>query len=67
MSRNFVNIDWQLPVGADGNIRDWTALQCAILLDIRDELRKINEILRYRPNDTVADNLLTMKKPHGGE
>jgi len=60
MSRKFANVNWELPTCDDGRIRDWTALQCAILMDIRDELRQINEILRYRPADTTADNLLTM-------
>jgi hypothetical protein len=60
MSRKFANVNWDLPADDHGHIRDWTALQAAILMDIRDELRKINEILRYRPADTTADNLLTM-------
>jgi len=58
----FANVTWELPKDEQGRIANWTEIQVALLMDIRNELRQLNEILRYRPPDTGADNLLTIRK-----
>ena len=34
--------NWSLPTNSNGNIRDWTLVQVALLMDLRDELKKLN-------------------------
>jgi hypothetical protein len=41
----FENINWKVPTTATGAILDWDAVQLAILMDIRRELRRLNRIL----------------------
>lgn len=37
--------DWLLPTTADGRIESWQAVQIAVLMDLRDELKKLNSLL----------------------
>ncbi len=45
MDTRFKNIVWQLPVAADGGIKTWEAVNVAVLMDIRDELKRLNYLL----------------------
>lgn len=41
----FKDAEWNLPPGETrGSIGHWNALQSAILMDIRDELKKLNRV-----------------------
>jgi hypothetical protein len=64
MSRDFANQNWTIRKNASGDPESFTSVAAllAVLMDIREELRQINEILRYRPADTAADNLLTIER-----
>lgn len=39
------NADWQLPTDDNGSIGTWQAVSIAVLMDIRDELQKLNALL----------------------
>ena len=41
----FKDISWDLPADARGNIAHWRAMEIAALMDIRDELKKLNVLL----------------------
>lgn len=41
----FKNVDWDLPQEASGSIVSWDALHAALMMDIRDELKKLNALL----------------------
>jgi hypothetical protein len=43
-SGRFKNIDWDL-ANENGNIGSWEHVAIAVLMDIRDELRRINRTL----------------------
>lgn len=45
----FKNKDWALPVAESGKIATWDAVKIAVLMDIRDELQKMNALL-HCPN-----------------
>jgi hypothetical protein len=47
----FKDVQWNLPVGESGKILTWEALHVAVLMDIRDELKDLNRLLRC-PNFT---------------
>ena len=49
----YAHRDWSLPE----TLGDWTQVQVAVLMDIRDELKKINSIL-YCPNFTGIPRVL---------
>lgn len=38
------NVEWNLSRSADGTVQ-WEAIQVAVLMDIRDELQRLNRIL----------------------
>ncbi len=44
MRAKFVNADWDL-ANADGKIESWERVGIAVLMDIRDELQKLNRLL----------------------
>ena len=41
----FENVEWDLPKNADGGIKSWDAVKVAVLMDIRDELKRLNGVL----------------------
>ena len=45
MARKFINVQWDLPSDANGRIATWQAMEIAMLMDIRDELQKLNHLL----------------------
>jgi hypothetical protein len=67
----FENIDWDLPSapGAPNKIATWEAAKIAVLMDIRDELKKLNRLL-HCPNfmaiprklDAIHKELPTRRK-----
>ena len=44
-NRRFGHVDWSLPLNTGGGIRDWDAVNIALLMDIRDELKQLNSVL----------------------
>jgi len=42
--RRFKNVSWNLPVDGRGAIATWDAVKLAVLMDIRDELQKLNRV-----------------------
>ena len=42
MSRRHSNIEWQQPF----DLKDWSQVQIALLMDLRDELQRLNALLR---------------------
>jgi len=39
------NGNWRLPTDAKGRIETWQAVEVAVLMDIRDELQRLNGLL----------------------
>lgn len=49
MARTHKDIAWDLPTTERGALTDWQKVEIAVLMDIRDELKELNETLRcYR-------------------
>lgn len=47
--RKHKDVDWTLPTSQTGALTDWQKVEVAVLMDIRDQLRELNETLRcYR-------------------
>lgn len=44
-SKRFENRNWTFPVNSEGNITEWEHVSIAVLMDIRDELQKLNRVL----------------------
>jgi hypothetical protein len=55
--RDFANADWTIRKTPEGNPDHITSVAAllAVLMDIREELRRLNETLYVRPPDTIAD------------
>jgi predicted metalloenzyme YecM len=70
MNTRFKNVSWPLPTEKDGRIQSWEAVQIAILMDIRDELQRLNSLLHCH-NFTgipatlrgISKKLATPRKP----
>jgi len=45
----FKGTNWEFPATDEGRIENWSLVQMAILRDIRDELKRLNELLYMRP------------------
>ena len=46
----FKDTDWNLPLGSDGrSVETWEQACLAVLMDVRDELKRLNAAL-YCPN-----------------
>lgn len=63
----FKDQDWKLPVNERGNLSSWDLVPIAVLMDIRDELKKLNRVFECpnfialpRKLDAIAKNT---KKP----
>ncbi len=41
----FKDVDWRLPEGTNGNAADWSTARLAVLMDIRDELKRLNNTM----------------------
>lgn len=61
--RDFPNLDWQIK-DSEGKIVYLQSVSAllAVLMDIREELRRMNEVLYYRPPDTVVDIVRTLSE-----
>lgn len=57
--RDFANVDWPVNKDAEGRPLNAGEVHLAVLLDIREELRRLNETLYMRPPDTIADIVTT--------
>lgn len=43
--RKHKNVDWNIPTGTNGAPLTWADVRTALLMDIRDELKQLNETL----------------------
>ena len=50
------NSNWQ-PGDANGNVTTWERVQVAVLLDLRDELQKLNRLLHCHNFTTIPSVL----------
>lgn len=41
----FKDVNWDLPTTPEGGIKTWEAVQIAVMMDIRDELKRLNGTL----------------------
>jgi hypothetical protein len=65
------NKGWNLPTSAEGRIESWDMVKIAVLMDIRDELQRLNTLL-YCKNFTglpftlkqIDKNTRKRKKKH---
>lgn len=39
-------VSWKLPTNPNGTLESWTYVPIAVLMDIRDELQSLNQLLR---------------------
>ena len=51
------NYNWDLPTMPDGQITEWNLVPIAVLMDIRDELQKLNSLLHCK-NFIAIPNIL---------
>lgn len=49
MDNRHKNKNWELPTDNNGRIQTWDYVKLAVLMDIRDELQKLNALL-HCPN-----------------
>jgi len=45
----FANVNWSVPITSSGAVETWEQVQLTVLMDIRDELQKLNAAI-YCPN-----------------
>lgn len=45
MNMRHKNVNWDLPTSSTGSIETWDAVKVAVLMDLRDELQKLNALL----------------------
>jgi hypothetical protein len=57
MARKHKDVDWQLPVTENGALKSWDYIQIAVLMDIRDELKKLNETLGCYRVQRMSDDI----------
>ena len=53
----FENVRWDLTAAPDGSIKTWELARLAVLMDIRDELQKLNRLLGC-PNFVAVPGIL---------
>lgn len=44
----FKNVEWRFTLRDDGRIETWEQAQIAILMDLRDELQRLNAVFAYQ-------------------
>jgi hypothetical protein len=69
MARKFANVNWDVPKNEEGNIRSWEGVRLSVLMDIRDELQKLNRILGCHnfldvPHKLDRIDVNTKKRPY---
>jgi hypothetical protein len=55
-------VEWDLPEGPSGHIAHWEALNVAVLMDIRDELKKLNALLHCQNFTAIPHTLKTIAR-----
>lgn len=58
----FKDVEWNLPVKPEGNIDSWDALHGALLMDIRDELKRLNGLLHCSNFTGIPHTLLRISR-----
>lgn len=57
MPRKHAHVDWKLPETESGALRSWDHVRTAVLMDIRDELKKLNETLGCYRVQRMSDDI----------
>ncbi len=60
--RKFKDVEWDLPVGSNGNIATWAAVEIAVLMDIRDELKRLNSLLHCHNFVSIPQTLKGIRR-----
>ena len=45
MEKRFKNVNWSFTTASNGDIQTWEQVHAAVLMDIRDELQRLNTLL----------------------
>lgn len=45
MTKRFKDAQWEFKTALDGSIQSWEQVQCALLMDLRDELQALNRVI----------------------
>jgi hypothetical protein len=53
---------WNLPTNSDGNLTSWDYVKIAVLMDIRDELQKLNGILSCQNFTNIPTTLRGIRR-----
>ncbi len=56
------NCKWALPTSDEGCVKDWQYVPIAILMDIRDELQKLNTLLACPNFPGIPQTLRDIKR-----
>lgn len=56
------NGNWALPTNPDGRLKLWEHVPIAVLMDIRDELQKLNALLHCHNFVGIPQTLRAIKK-----
>ena len=60
--RKFKDVIWTVPECANGGIASWEAVDTALLMDIRDQLQKLNAVFECPNFLMVPTYLKTIEK-----
>lgn len=63
----FKDRNWVFRQRPDGGIENWTEVQCAILMDIRDELKQLNALLNCRNFTQIPATLRGLRRDIKGK
>lgn len=56
------NTNWELPTSETGRIKDWAYVNIAVLMDIRDELQKLNRVFECQNFIRIPQKLDTIAR-----
>lgn len=58
----FKNADWNLRSTSAGNIESWEQVHAALLMDLRDELQRLNALLHCPNFQNIPRELRSIKR-----
>lgn len=58
----FKDANWNFRQGPNGNIESWEQAQTAVLMDIRDELKRLNQLLHCQNFIGIPSTLKRMDR-----
>lgn len=60
--RKHQNLDWAVPTTDKGAVQTWEHVGIVVMMDIRDELRKLNALLHCNNTVAIPDLLRAIKR-----